>query len=104
MEQAYRITDPWKDLDRLPESYNCFDDTRMCYWKEDGDWWLYIPRCGAGYLRNHQVVEHEDGTISVTPSILMYGHDQGRPITRHGYLTRGIWAGCADDVPPSLPT
>lgn len=69
------------------------DDTKMCYWKDqDLDcWFLYIPRCGAGRLSNHTVEEHEDGTITVNPSILMYGHSGGNPMQRHGYLTRGVW-------------
>ena len=93
-EPAYRIADPWKDLYQDPASLNVFDDSRICYWKEDGDWWLYIPLCGAGRLSQHQVVEHEDGTISVTPSILMYGHSRGQKTTRHGYLAKGVWYPC----------
>ena len=40
------------------------------------------------------VEEHEDGTISVTPSILVDGHNEGEKTQRHGYLTRGIWTEC----------
>jgi hypothetical protein len=68
------------------------DDSRMCYWKdENGLWWLYIPGCGAGVLSNHTVVENEDKTITVTPSILMAGHHGTQ---RHGYLTNGEWREC----------
>lgn len=69
------------------------DDSKICYWKdkEDGIWWLYLPGCGAGMLIKHAVVEHEDGTITVTPSILMAGHYQGTKTQRHGYLTKGVW-------------
>ena len=38
-------------------------------------------------LRNHIVVEHEDGTITVSPSILVRGHSS----QWHGYLERGVW-------------
>jgi uncharacterized protein YndB with AHSA1/START domain len=38
---------------------------------------------------NHTVTEHEDGTITVSPSILAteaeHGHDW------HGYLEQGVW-------------
>lgn len=59
------------------------DETKICYWKVEDKWMLYLPNCGVGGLGNHEVMEHEDGTISVTPSILMR--------KRHGYLTKGIW-------------
>ena len=71
------------------------DDTKICYWKlADETWMLYLPNCGAGGLQNHKVEEHEDGTITVTPSILMYGHQKGQKTQRHGFLTRGIWNEC----------
>lgn len=38
-------------------------------------------------LSRHTVVEHEDGTITVSPSILITGG--GR--SWHGYLERGVW-------------
>ena len=41
-----------------------------------------------GGLRNHDVTEHEDGTITVHPSILI---NRGRPDEWHGWLKRGIW-------------
>lgn len=89
-EQAYRI----KGMSEL-------DDTKISYWKvlygeesspsSDNIWILYIPGCGAGALSNHYVEEHEDGTITVTPSILMTGHNKGMPTMRHGYITKGTW-------------
>jgi hypothetical protein len=36
----------------------------------------------------HTVIEHENGTISVIPSIDMR---QRRPGGYHGFLTRGVW-------------
>jgi hypothetical protein len=40
-----------------------------------------------GRLSGHQVVEHEDGTITVSPSILT-----GRGERQwHGYLEHGVW-------------
>jgi hypothetical protein len=43
---------------------------------------------GMGTLGLHTVVEHEDRTITVSPSILITGH-HGKQW--HGYLERGIW-------------
>lgn len=57
----------------------------------DGDWFMRppAPGFGVGGLGRHTVVEHEDGTITVSPSILVYGNREGH--TWHGYLERGIW-------------
>jgi hypothetical protein len=44
--------------------------------------------CGMANLGNHNITEHEDGTITVSPSILITGH-HGKQW--HGYLERGIW-------------
>lgn len=55
----------------------------------DGD---YGPRM-QGALGQHEVVEHEDGTITVSPSILVqttWGPER-TPHEWHGYLERGIW-------------
>jgi hypothetical protein len=56
----------------------------------DGNWYCRIPASGFGIgkLSAHQVVEHEDGTITVSPSILATG-TRGRQW--HGYLERGVW-------------
>lgn len=40
--------------------------------------------------RGHIVTEHEDGTITVSPSILITRHDG----SWHGYLERGVWREC----------
>lgn len=61
--------------------------------KPDGSWWVKPPEkegfyCGVGSLGKHQVTEHEDGTITVSPSILVYGHHDK---TWHGYLEKGVW-------------
>lgn len=39
-------------------------------------------------LSAHQVIEHKDGTVTVSPSILV--GEQGRRLW-HGYLERGVW-------------
>lgn len=47
-----------------------------------------------GSLRLHEIEEHEDGTITVSPSILLKMPVDGgaREIeVWHGYLERGVW-------------
>jgi hypothetical protein len=56
---------------------------------KDGTWYAETPTGLLAWLKNHQVIENEDGTISVTPSILVTGET-----TWHGYLTKGIWKEC----------
>jgi len=57
----------------------------------DGVWKARAPRLSSGDLRNHEVTEHEDGTITVSPSILIEQPPIG---TWHGYLERGVWREC----------
>ncbi len=56
----------------------------------DGTWYMRVPATGfgVGSLKAHTVQEHEDGTITVSPSILCTGHFDRQ---WHGYLERGIW-------------
>ena len=56
-----------------------------------GDTWLLCTPNGAIAALNagHQVTEHEDGTITVAPSILV-SRDPEQP-RWHGYLERGVW-------------
>ena len=74
------------------ENMGSIQSARICYWKgADGAWMLYMPRVGVGNLREHEVTEHEDGSITVNPSILVETHDAQGPVVRHGYLVRGEW-------------
>lgn len=91
---------------RLPDSVdgefpNGFDTGRICYWRDrraENLWHLYLPGGGVGNLAGHQVTEHDDGTITVSPSILI---TDNRPNwRRHGYLRRGVWEPCGDDIAP----
>jgi hypothetical protein len=60
------------------------------YWREI--WWCMTPSRFIGNLSAHQVAEHEDGTITVTPSILVTDRMAGKPERQwHGFLTQGIW-------------
>lgn len=59
----------------------------------NGEWFARVPypnKAGfaAASIVNHTVVEHEDGTITVSPSILM---SRGDGEEWHGYLEKGIW-------------
>ena len=55
------------------------------------DGWFFSPptetHIGVGGLGKHTITEHEDGTITVSPSILFQSHKG----TWHGYLERGVW-------------
>ncbi len=81
------------------------------YWKhKDGTWgcaipnpkipeykseYFILPVCGS--LKNHTVFENEDGTITVSPSILNstnWGPDKIYHEIFHGYLENGIWRDC----------
>lgn len=56
-----------------------------------GEWYACPPGDHLGCLSEHDVVEHEDGTITVSPSILI-SDDKGE--RWHGYLRRGVWEEC----------
>lgn len=45
---------------------------------------------GYGSLAGHKIVEHDDGTITVSPSILIKTHVG----TWHGFLKKGFWKEC----------
>lgn len=62
----------------------------------DHPWMLWQVRCpdgSSGCLspKLHNIVEHEDGTITVSPSI---DCSKSRPGTYHGFLERGMWRAC----------
>jgi len=69
-----------------------------------GHWVVRPPGCHAGGIPDHGVVEHEDGTITVTPSIVLedvasnnefilwdVNEQNGLHISWHGYLEHGVW-------------
>lgn len=65
------------------------------YGSADGkDWFCCTPNGLFGNLSAHKVIEHADGTITITPSILVTsGKNKGLP-SWHGYLTNGVWREC----------
>lgn len=85
---------------RLPDGVDVFepgDYARL----SDGAWHARTPKGPQANLANHTVTEHEDGTITVSPSILIslprtrngveVGGDR---VLWHGYLERGVWREC----------
>lgn len=64
------------------------------YGRVGGVWHARAPKGHLGNLANHDVIEHGDGTITVSPSILITSHDEGGPTVWHGYLERGVWREC----------
>lgn len=62
-----------------------------CFKEGDG-WYGCTPNGLLSTLRNHQVVENGDGTITASPSILTSNGEGG--LTWHGYLEDGVWREC----------
>lgn len=59
------------------------------YWKlRDGHWSVIAPSGETGSVRPPiwTITEHEDGTITVAPSIFF-----NSPHGWHGFLEKGIW-------------
>lgn len=52
-------------------------------------WMVRTPNGHLGNLAAHDVTEHEDGTITVSPSILVSSPQEGE--LYHGFLTKGEW-------------
>ena len=65
------------------------------YWKVllnkgSVEWYACVPTGWLGCLVDHKVIEHEDGTITVSPSIQTSAPEPS-PRYWHGYLERGVW-------------
>lgn len=63
---------------------------------EDGHWIGITPNDQPASLGRHEVTEHEDGTITVSPSIEAWSRrtkEQARVdgVYWHGYLESGVW-------------
>jgi hypothetical protein len=66
-------------------------DGGYCPVVRDGtsSWMARTPNGHLSNLAAHDVTEHEDGTISVSPSILVSNPQEGE--LYHGFLERGVW-------------
>ena len=81
---------------RIESPYSA-DGARTGDWPKPGEYYLYPNHgwCGVAPngnpvgLAKHAVTEHEDGTITVSPSILAYANSSHAEW--HGYLERGVW-------------
>lgn len=51
-------------------------------------WMVRTPNGHLGDLGSHDVIEHDDGTITVSPSILV-SDNTGE--LYHGFLEHGVW-------------
>lgn len=61
-----------------------------CYTRDGlGTWYARTPNGHIANLARHTVAEHEDGTISVSPSIA--GEGGSLKTKWHGHLKNGIW-------------
>ena len=70
--------------------YPTNDDSRFApgdYGKLSTTWHACTPSGALGNLANHNVVEHEDSTITVSPSILVTDGS----VSWHGFLEHGVW-------------
>lgn len=61
-------------------------------WEAGGGWYASTPNDLTANLTAHQVVEHEDGSITVSPSIET--SSRGTGVYWHGFLERGVWRSC----------
>lgn len=71
-----------------------FTEEDKAKWYNQPYWLCCTPNGHAGNLQRHEVTEHEDGTITVSPSILIQtSNDGGKTMVElwHGWLERGVW-------------
>lgn len=83
LSQDYWSTERYESIPGIPKLWE-YEIGR------DGNWHALTPG-GPANLGGHDVVEHEDGTITVSPSILV---NKGTPREWHGFLKKGIWREC----------
>jgi hypothetical protein len=72
---------------RLPDGEIAHMDPGDYQRDEHGGWWVCLPNGDASNITTWTVTEHDDRTITVSPSI----HSIGR---WHGFLERGVWREC----------
>lgn len=78
------FTPGWPGSDALPGDY-CLVPDGVHHGEKDV-WYAVDPTGGAGAIirANHVTTEHDDGTITCSPSLVM-------PSGWHGFLERGVW-------------
>jgi len=80
---------------------HCLKECEYGKWSFDHNWYASSPGGHLAALTKHKVVEHEDRTITVSPSILISTtrwNENSQKMERvqrwHGYLEKGIWREC----------
>jgi hypothetical protein len=58
---------------------------------QHGEWYGCTPNDHGCNLSKYKITEHEDGTITVSPYILL---SDATGLLWHGYLERGVWREC----------
>ena len=53
-----------------------------------GNWYGLVPPDMMACMTGHKRTEHEDGTVTFSPSILT---KDGQGHEWHGYLEKGVW-------------
>lgn len=76
---------------RIPNPEPSLCEPGDYYQGKDGYWTAQTPNGHYANLRKHEVTEHEDGTITVSPSILV---SDGIGPVWHGYIKHGVWEEC----------
>lgn len=54
-------------------------------------WWACTPNGLGANLARHTCVANADGTLTVSPSILV---NEGKEQSWHGFLEQGVWREC----------
>jgi hypothetical protein len=92
--RVYPDPDGWLDPAEIskPATYGRSIHPRVIEMRS-GWWHITTPDGHVGGLNPtiHHIVEHEDGTITVTPSIDM---SKRTPGAWHGWLTKGVFQSC----------
>lgn len=68
------------------------------WWVQGGHWVAETPNGHGANLSGHKVVEHDDKTITVSPSVAVgssrWDATKGKMVpfeVYHGFLERGVW-------------
>lgn len=78
-----------------PDEEHTFPNNPGEYMKGNGGRWeLCMPTGihGAIHDKTWKITEHDDGTITVSPSIMVTCHIE--KYSWHGYLEKGVWREC----------
>ena len=85
-EDIYQDSEGWC---KQQENLALGDYYKLVYQDGHITWFANTPTGWLGGLDNHEVVENEDGTITVSPSILVAAAGEK---SWHGYLRQGEWS------------